>query len=97
MKNSNFFQCFRYDYFNRGFTPFLKTLKDKNTYTNYMRNIFVTKTFPNHHTISTGLFAETHGVIDSEFYDIKLNKVYNYSSQLFHYNNDILPIWVSDF
>lgn len=86
--------CFRYDYFNRGVTPYLKNLRNKGTFTNYMKNIFVTKTFPNHHTISTGFYAETHGVIDSEYYDEKLNHIFPYSNQLYHYNNDILPIWV---
>lgn len=86
---------FRYDYFDRNVTPFLKDLKMKSTYADYMRNVFVTKTFPNHHTISTGLFVETHGVVDSEYYDTKLNKTFKYSNELFHYNNDILPIWVS--
>ncbi|XP_058804211.1 bis(5'-adenosyl)-triphosphatase ENPP4-like isoform X2 [Phymastichus coffea] len=88
------YDAFRYDYFERNVTPFLKDLRIKSTYTDYMRNVFVTKTFPNHFTISTGLFVETHGVVDSEYYDPKINKTFKYSHELFHYNNDILPIWI---
>ncbi|KAJ8676692.1 hypothetical protein QAD02_012479 [Eretmocerus hayati] len=87
------YDAFRHDYFDRNVTPFLQQLKNDGTYADYMKNVFVTKTFPNHHTISTGFYVETHGVVDSEFYDEKLNKTIKYSEELFHYNNDILPIW----
>ena len=87
---------YRYDYFNRDVTPFLKNLRTKGIYADYMRNVFVTKTFPNHHTIATGLYVETHGVVDSEFYNQKLNKTIKFSEELYHYDNNILPIWVSD-
>jgi ectonucleotide pyrophosphatase/phosphodiesterase family protein 5 len=69
-------------------------LKIKGTYADYMKNVFITKTFPNHQTIATGLFVESHGVIDSEFYDQKANKLIKYSEELYHYNNNIHPIWV---
>ncbi|KAK1134725.1 hypothetical protein K0M31_007505 [Melipona bicolor] len=62
------YDAFRYDYFDRNLTPFMNKLKHEGTYTDYMMNIFVTKTFPNHHTMATGLYAETHGVVDNEFY-----------------------------
>jgi len=91
----NFTSVFgRYDYFERNLTPFMNQLKTKGTYSDYMINIFVTKTFPNHHTMATGLYAETHGVVDNEFYDPATGNVTKYSYQLYHYDNSILPIWV---
>lgn len=84
----------RYDYFDR--TPFMNKLKHEGTYADYMMNIFVTKTFPNHHTMATGLYAETHGVVDNEFYDPASGNTTKYSYNLYHYDNRILPIWVCD-
>lgn len=72
----------------------MNKLKHEGTYTDYMMNIFVTKTFPNHHTMATGLYAETHGVVDNEFYDPVSGNTTKYSYNLYHYNNKVLPIWV---
>lgn len=74
----------------------MNKLRSSGTYADYMLNIFVTKTFPNHHTISTGFYAETHGVTGASFYDEKLNKTFGLKDkELYHYNNDIIPIWVA--
>lgn len=72
----------------------MSQLKAAGTHADYMMNIFVTKTFPNHHTMATGFYAETHGVVDNEFYDYTTNNISKYSYKLFHYDNSILPIWV---
>lgn len=72
----------------------MSQLKAEGTHADYMMNIFVTKTFPNHHTMATGLYAETHGVVDNEFYDPVIRNVTKYSYKLYHYDNSILPIWV---
>lgn len=74
----------------------MSQLKAKGTHVDYMMNIFVTKTFPNHHTMATGFYAETHGVVDNEFYDYVAHNISKYSYELFHYNDSILPIWVND-
>lgn len=87
------YDAFRYDYFEKNVTPFMNKLKYQGTYVDYMKNIFVTKTFPNHHTMATGLYAETHGVVDNEFYDPVSKNTTKYSYNLYHYNNNILPIW----
>ncbi|XP_011169076.1 ectonucleotide pyrophosphatase/phosphodiesterase family member 5 [Solenopsis invicta] len=87
------YDAFRYDYLERKLTPFMNQLKAKGTYTDYMMNIFVTKTFPNHHTMATGFYAETHGVVDNEFFDPVKDNLTKYSYELYHYNNNILPIW----
>lgn len=85
----------RYDYFKRNLTPFMHELKGNGTSAEYMMNIFVTKTFPNHHTMVTGLYAETHGVVDNEYYEPATANVTKYSYKLYHYDNSILPIWVN--
>lgn len=86
---------FRNEYFQRNVTPTMNKLKDDGTSTEYMTNIFATKTFPNHHSFVTGLYSETHGVVANSFFDSKLNRYLEYGESLYHYNEKILPIWVS--
>ena len=40
-------------------------------------SVFVTKTFPNHWTIVTGLYEESHGIISNKFYAADLGKEFN--------------------
>ncbi|XP_076174778.1 ectonucleotide pyrophosphatase/phosphodiesterase family member 5 isoform X2 [Ptiloglossa arizonensis] len=87
------YDAFRYDYFNRNLTPFMNRLKYESTHTDYIMNIFVTKTFPNHHTMATGLYAETHGVVDNEIYDPVSDNTSKSLYNLFHNNNRVVPIW----
>uniref|UniRef100_A0A286XYC3 Ectonucleotide pyrophosphatase/phosphodiesterase family member 3 n=1 Tax=Cavia porcellus TaxID=10141 RepID=A0A286XYC3_CAVPO len=46
----------------------------------YMRSMYPTKTFPNHYTIVTGLYPESHGIIDNNMYDVTFNKNFSLSS-----------------
>jgi len=48
------FDGFRFDYFERTDTPNLDNLRSKGSSVLYMKNQFVTKTFPNHMSIATG-------------------------------------------
>ena len=40
-----------------------------------MTNQFQTKTFPNHWTMVTGLYEETHGIVANQFYDPSSHQV----------------------
>uniref|UniRef100_A0A8C4LMG6 Ectonucleotide pyrophosphatase/phosphodiesterase family member 3 n=1 Tax=Equus asinus TaxID=9793 RepID=A0A8C4LMG6_EQUAS len=44
------------------------------------KSVYPTKTFPNHYTIVTGLYPESHGIIDNNMYDVNLNKSFSLSS-----------------
>lgn len=59
-----------------------------------MMNVFPTKTFPNHHSIATGVYPSEHGVTGNQFYDFKLQKAFNYSYEMFHYRSEVKPIWI---
>lgn len=59
-----------------------------------MLNIFPTKTFPNHHSIATGVYADEHGVTGNQFYDFELQEAFNYSYEMFHFRSEIKPIWI---
>lgn len=78
-----------------GFTPVLAKLRESGTVAEYMDNVFVTKTFTNHHSIATGVYPEFHGVLGNSLYDSYYKKKLGYSYELWHYSNDTLPIWVS--
>nr|CAD7442890.1 unnamed protein product [Timema bartmani] len=84
---------FRHNYFEKQVTPTLQKLKTLGTHAEYMRNVFETKTFPNHHSIATGLFPEVHGVLANSLYDPIYKRVLNFSYELWHQNENIIPIW----
>lgn len=89
------YDAFRYDFVNKTITPHLITLREHGTYAKYLNNIFPSKTFPNHHSIATGLYAESHGVVGNNVYDPISKKIFTVRDyELFHYNENIEPIWV---
>jgi len=70
---------FRYDYIERGATPTMMQLAEGGVRAKYMSSIFPTKTFPNHYSIATGLYAETHGIVSNTFYDPNLDAYFRIS------------------
>ncbi|KAJ6215464.1 hypothetical protein RDWZM_009964 [Blomia tropicalis] len=62
------FDGFRHDYVNALDTPNLYALANDGV-RGHMRSAFVTKTYPNHHTITTGLYEQYHGIVNNEFID----------------------------
>lgn len=88
------YDAFRYDFFEERL-PHMEQVRHKGVYADYLINVFPTKTFPNHHSIATGLYTEVHGVIGNQFYDPQLKKVVTIGPEMYHYNDDIKPIWVS--
>uniref|UniRef100_A0A8C3R631 Ectonucleotide pyrophosphatase/phosphodiesterase 3 n=1 Tax=Cyanoderma ruficeps TaxID=181631 RepID=A0A8C3R631_9PASS len=59
--------------------PNIEKLKTCGTHSKYMRAVYPTKTFPNHYTIVTGLYPESHGIIDNNMYDVRLNAHFSLS------------------
>lgn len=68
--------------------PHINKMKTCGTHSKYMRSVYPTKTFPNHYTIVTGLYPESHGIIDNNMYDVYLNKNFSLSS-----NEKFDPKW----
>lgn len=88
------YDAFRYDFFNKKqVLPKMAKLREAGTYSDYLINVFPTKTFPNHHSIATGLYAEVHGVIGNTYFNKETNKVQNLSYEMYHYNENVVPIW----
>ncbi|ROL46281.1 Ectonucleotide pyrophosphatase/phosphodiesterase family member 1 [Anabarilius grahami] len=53
--------------------PVISKLRKCGTSTPYMQPAYPTKTFPNHYTIVTGLYPESHGIVDNKMYDVTRN------------------------
>ncbi|KAG2388541.1 hypothetical protein C9374_000705 [Naegleria lovaniensis] len=50
--------------------------------------VFPSKTFPNHYSIVTGLYAESHGIVSNSFYDPSFNAVFKLGS-----DESLKPRW----
>uniref|UniRef100_A0A8C4DY02 Ectonucleotide pyrophosphatase/phosphodiesterase 1 n=1 Tax=Dicentrarchus labrax TaxID=13489 RepID=A0A8C4DY02_DICLA len=57
--------------------PVIKKLRNSGTTTEYMRPVYPTKTFPNHYSIVTGLYPESHGIVDNKMYDVTRNTYFS--------------------
>lgn len=91
---------FRYDYLEKMDTPNLKEFQRQGVTVPYMTSQFPSNTFPNHHSIATGLTPDNHGVIDNTLYDPLHGK--NLSGfiddwEFWNYSPDVLPFYVSVF
>ncbi|TNN48382.1 Bis(5'-adenosyl)-triphosphatase enpp4 [Liparis tanakae] len=63
------FDGFRADYLRRFPMPNLKRLYGQGVLVEQLTNVFITKTFPNHYSLVTGLYPESHGILASNMYD----------------------------
>ncbi|KAL8580376.1 hypothetical protein ACOMHN_037475 [Nucella lapillus] len=65
---------FKPQYLGRGLTPVMDRLRACGVHSPYLRSVYPTKTFPNHYTIVTGLYPESHGIIDNNMYDFNISQ-----------------------
>ncbi|KAK7601417.1 hypothetical protein V9T40_008858 [Parthenolecanium corni] len=86
------FDGFRPDYILRGQTPTLERLSREGVHTQFLKNVFPTKTFVNFFSMATGMYAHKHGVLGNTAFN-KDGQCIGYSYELFHYNSSITPIW----
>ncbi|KAK6489736.1 ectonucleotide pyrophosphatase/phosphodiesterase family member 3-like [Huso huso] len=56
--------------------PAIRKLKECGTSAPYMRPAYPSKTFPNHYSIVTGLYPESHGIVDNNMYDVNRNATF---------------------
>ena len=70
---------FRADFLQRGLTPTLNALIEAGVSPKYMLPSFPSVTFPNHFTLVTGLYPESHGVVGNTFWDPELEEEFFYT------------------
>lgn len=92
------FDGFRWDYIDRVPTPNFNRIIEEGVNVKQVESAYITKTFPNHYSLVTGLFAETHGIVANEMYDPVLNRSFSmetdsvYESQWWE---EAVPLWVT--
>lgn len=64
--------AFRWDYPLLYHTPTLDSLAQVGVKAESLQPCFPSKTFPNHYTMATGLYPETHGIVQNSFTDPEL-------------------------
>ncbi|KAJ0009519.1 hypothetical protein NQD34_001221 [Periophthalmus magnuspinnatus] len=90
------FDGFRADYLKRFPMPNLKNLYTQGVLVEQMTNVFITKTFPNHYSLVTGLYAESHGIIASNMYDPDTKKHFRVSNNTDPlWWNEAEPLWIT--
>lgn len=92
------FDGFRADYLEWYFTPNFDRLASKGVKAQGLKPVFVTKTFPNHYSIVTGMYIETHGLIGNDFYARDLGLHFRLSDRSMVENARFYggePIWVT--
>ncbi|KAL9119344.1 MAG: hypothetical protein Q9187_004101 [Circinaria calcarea] len=70
---------FRADFLERGLTPTLNSFIAEGVSPKYMLPSFPSVTFPNHYTLVTGLYPESHGVVGNSFWDPGLEEEFYYT------------------
>lgn len=70
---------FRADFLNRGLTPAMSAFIASGVSPRYMLPSFPSVTFPNHFTLVTGLYPESHGIVSNQFWDPALQEEFYYT------------------
>ncbi|XP_023229034.1 ectonucleotide pyrophosphatase/phosphodiesterase family member 6-like [Centruroides sculpturatus] len=89
----------RWDYVNeenlKGFTR----LSRNGVKAEYVRPVFPSNSYPNWYSIATGLYAESHGIVDNFIFDEKYNDYFLMAPDkgVFkeHWWNDAEPLWIT--
>ena len=92
------FDGFRADYLDWFDTPNMDRFINNGVRAKGMIPVFVSKTFPNHYSIATGMYAENHGLIGNHFYDAELDDNYTISDRSKVEDPKVYggePIWVT--
>ena len=87
------FDGFRWDYLEtyKEQTKNIQKLANLGLRAKWTRDQYITKTFPNHWTIVTGLYEESHGIINNQFWDPKFNETFIYSNDNKYWSGE--PVW----
>ncbi len=89
---------FRADYLEIIDTPNFDKMAKNGVQSEGLKPIFISKTFPNHYSIATSMYAESHGLIANSFFASDIDKNYSIRDGESVENGEIYggePIWVT--
>ncbi len=89
---------FRWDYPEKASTPNFDFLIENGVRAESLTPSFISKTFPNHYTIVTGLYPQNHGIVANNMIDLDLQKRFRMSDREQVQNPEWWsgePIWVT--
>jgi predicted AlkP superfamily pyrophosphatase or phosphodiesterase len=95
------FDGFRHDYLDlfsqTNSYPNLLKMMETGTYVSHMLPTFPSKTFPNHYSIVTGLYTESHGIVANRMFDPVFNATFELGNEEAQNGRwwDGEPIWVT--
>uniref|UniRef100_A0A6I8NMY4 bis(5'-adenosyl)-triphosphatase n=2 Tax=Ornithorhynchus anatinus TaxID=9258 RepID=A0A6I8NMY4_ORNAN len=91
------FDGFRADYLHNYEFPHLQKFIEEGVLVEQIENVFITKTFPNHYSIVTGLYEESHGIVANAMYDAATKKYFSeHNDKESFWWNEATPIWVTN-
>ncbi|XP_023618071.1 bis(5'-adenosyl)-triphosphatase ENPP4 isoform X2 [Myotis lucifugus] len=91
------FDGFRADYLQNYEFPHLQNFIKEGVLVEHVKNVFITKTFPNHYSIVTGLYEESHGIVANSMYDVITKKYFSdFNDRDPFWWNEAVPIWVTN-
>ncbi|XP_012942288.1 ectonucleotide pyrophosphatase/phosphodiesterase family member 5 [Aplysia californica] len=86
---------FRHDYLTKANTPNFDAMIRAGVTMPYLNNTFVTNTFPNHYTLATGLYTESHGIVANHMYDPDFDAFFNPGNSEPRWWDGGEPIWIT--
>lgn len=92
------FDGFRWDYIDRVPTPNFHKLISEGVMVEQVENAYITKTFPNHYSLVTGMYAETHGIVANQMFDPVLNRSFSMETDSIYDSRwweEAVPLWVT--
>ena len=87
---------FRWDYFDHVELKNLNYIIKRGVKAESLKSTFITKTFPNHFTMVTGLYEESHGIIANRMFDPVFNETFVPSTTDSKWWNASVPIWIQN-
>lgn len=93
------FDAFRWDYLDmhRTRTNNFESIINNGVRAKYVQNVFPTVTFPNHYTIVTGQYPESHGIISNYMYDPDLKDSFSMATNDSRWWNTFSePLWITN-
>lgn len=92
------FDGFRHDYVDPDIAPNLFKFS-KEASIGHMESLYITKTFPNHFSMATGLYEDEHEIINNQMFDPHLNATFkpgNHQREWWDPHGHRIPIWTAN-